>query len=613
MDAWASYKFDPRILKALKKMGFTTPTSIQSRVFPSVLGGKDVMAKSATGSGKTYSVVLPTLHKILINGKREIACIYFVPTDELGNQVFHTISNLIVHCEPYASCYHISETASKQERKKKLSANPSFIVCTPYQLHLSLHDRELSVKNVHTLIFDEADFILTKQASLFEKIRAGYLKGIYQSLMISATLEPIKSPFFHSPVMIEDEKRPDLKEWYIGDKMSSLTNRYLITNHLILGNQGKKILIFCSAPRSAFSLMIMLSELKIPDVAVVSHYYPLLARYDLIDKFNKGDIRIMITDIKATEKVSHNWGKKLDPEGKMAKQFVKVESKVNMDEFNVARGIDFNLVDLVINFEMPDQYEDYVHRIGRTARGIHSGDAILLVSDRNSIWDRLVETRKLEEWKFDPEPVEKFRYRVESIENEIISQNVKTVIQKHIKQEISNAQKIKNHLSTRKLIAVNHLKSTERSGVPEYLLDDEKTPSKPKVQDEEKEGDDEIVRIVKLTKKHFDPLKHNRSGVKQVIEKKRINFAEAKERKIQETEDNRKKLKKERYDKKVKESLPKKEEKRPPREDKPKFVPDPRYFFKKGVVIPPIQSTSDPTPGDKRSRAEDSTSNKKKK
>jgi ATP-dependent RNA helicase DDX56/DBP9 len=576
MEAWAPFKLDARIGSALKKLDYRKPTSVQSQVLPIALAGKDLCAKAATGSGKTYAVVLPTLNKILINDRKDISCIYFIPTTELGNQVTKAIETLLKQCKGYATCFHLVDTMEKVERRKKLKDKPTFLITTPFQLYSSLKDGELNVEGVTTLIFDEADYLMKHNSTLFGKLHTQWLKKIYQSLMISATLEPISSPFFHNPVMIEDGKQPDLKEYYIsGNNLDNSIDTYLVAHHLVQSRPKKKILIFTKDASTAFALLILFNELLVPDVSVVSHYYPLLSRFDIIDNFNSGKIQVLISDLQTNSKSRMVPELKEVSGGKYATMFQESHSNVDFDNFNVARGIDFNQVDLVINYDLPDTVEDYVHRIGRTARGFHSGEAITLVRNlESSVWQKIAE-RNPEKYFVDEKMMEGFRYRVTNIASEVIETNLKRVKTQHIKNEIENAIVLKNHVSRTKIKYGGHIKTNKKDSLPDYLVG--------KVEEETPEQKEEAFHTFTKKRKHYEVLKHSRS--EKVV--KIPNWTVIKEKQKEEDVEKRREHGREKK-RKEREAL---EPKKPIIERKPKFVPNPKFFFKKADPVLDSRST----------------------
>eukprot|EP01080_Neovahlkampfia_damariscottae_P000940 gene940-9848_t len=528
---WTDFGLDDKILYAIKKtLNFYEPTGIQRSVITEALNGKDILAKSATGTGKTAAVLIPTIQKILHSNEDEILSIYLVPSNELGEQINEHFKDLSFYCSKKVSSFHLTESIDKKERKQKLREKPKMIITTPFQLLSSLEKKELNLETVQTIIIDEADFLLSEgNLSSIEKLKTKYLKKvIFQCMMISATLdtELKNSSLLHDPIIIEDKSKPDVFQYFINCKnqMSDgmKVEKMLRLNFLVqFVFKGGKILIFVEQAKTAYSLLILFNQLLIDDVAVLNDSYPILSRSDIIEKFNTDKIRVLITnqDPEFMEKTS---------------QKKKIQEEVDFENFSISRGIDFNRVSAVINYDIPPSFEEYIHRIGRTARSNQIGIAITFLSnyqrvdeedvEKEEIWTQILdhsEEKNIEinEYNLDPENIESFRYRIVGIESEIKGQ-LKNVQLTSIANEIKNSNRIKNKWDSKKTLKHDFLKKSDDELLPYYLAPkneqtDEKLKKagllknlKRRIENEEDEKKEEFAKVNQQKKKRkIDPLK----------------------------------------------------------------------------------------------------------
>ncbi len=337
------------LLKAINKKGYTTPTAIQEKAIPRILERKDVLASAQTGTGKTAGFALPII-QILAQGqrlrRRPVRALVLTPTRELAAQVYAEVKE-------YCSFVDIRSTVifggvNQNPQVAVLRQGVDILVATPGRL-LDLHGQKmLSLAKIEFLVLDEADRMLDM----------GFLRDIRrilelmpdrrQNLLFSATfsreIKRLASGFLNNPVIVEDTPEQATVE-KIDQKVVRVDKgrKTRLIIKLISEGNWKQVLVFTRTKHGANRLSQKLVKAGISASAIhgnksQSH------RTKTLDGFKKATIRVLVaTDI-------------------------------------AARGLDIPLLPHVINYELPNVSEDYVHRIGRTGRAGARGEAISLVS-----------------------------------------------------------------------------------------------------------------------------------------------------------------------------------------------------------------------------------------
>jgi ATP-dependent RNA helicase DDX56/DBP9 len=246
----------------------------------------------------------------------------------------------------------------------------------------------------------------------------------------------------------------------------------LALNYLIqYGFKDGKILVFVSQAKLAYSLLMMLNDLLVDNVVVLNDCYPLLSRSDIIEKFNSGEIKVLITN-QDPEFMKTNFKRIKTSRNKIE----EMEMVSSIEKFNISRGIDFNLVAAVINFDLPPTSDEYIHRIGRTARSNQIGIAISFLNKKekiSDIWQEICENQKKKDVEIVEYPIEKdglenFRYRVVSCYSGI-SGKLKQLQTNLVNNEIKNAIRIKNKWDSKKLMNHDYSKIQQGVSLAEYL------------------------------------------------------------------------------------------------------------------------------------------------
>jgi len=337
------------ILKAVTEQGYDLPSPIQEQAIPAVIQGKDVMAAAQTGTGKTAGFTLPLL-EILSKGERahanQVRALVLTPTRELAAQVAESVSTYSKHL-PLRSAV-VFGGVKINPQMMKLRQGVDILVATPGRLLDLYNQNAVKFKQLEILVLDEADRMLDMGfIHDIKKILAALPKQ-RQNLMFSATfsddIRKLAKGLVNNPVEISVSPRnttaKTVKQWIcpVDKKQKSA-----LLAQLILDNDWKQVLVFSRTKHGANRLSNYLEEKGIKASAIHGNKSQ-GARTKALAGFKDGSIRILVaTDI-------------------------------------AARGLDIDQLPQVVNFDLPNVAEDYVHRIGRTGRAGANGHALSLVS-----------------------------------------------------------------------------------------------------------------------------------------------------------------------------------------------------------------------------------------
>lgn len=337
------------ILDAVAEQGYTTPSPIQAKAIPAVLDGRDVMAAAQTGTGKTAGFTLPILERLSTGTRapaKQVRALILTPTRELAAQIGANIEAYGKHL-PLRSAV-VFGGVKINPQIAKLRGGVDILVATPGRL-LDLHGQKaVNFDALEVLVLDEADRML--DMGFIHDIRRilKTLPAKRQNLMFSATfsqeIRTLAKGMVNDPVEISVTPRNTTAEtvtqWiHPVDK----TRKPALLTHLIHENQWQQVLVFMRTKHGANRLSRQLEDAGI-EAAAIHGNKSQNARTKALDGFKSGEIRVLVaTDI-------------------------------------AARGLDIDQLPQVVNFELPNVAEDYVHRIGRTGRAGASGHAVSLVS-----------------------------------------------------------------------------------------------------------------------------------------------------------------------------------------------------------------------------------------
>ena len=449
---------DDRVLKAIAKLGWCEPTLIQQKAIPLILEGKDVLAKGRTGSGKTGAFVIPVVQKILESKKtsveQSVKALLLAPTRELAGQIYQAVVDLTRSCGRVVRCVDVSTQAGTLEAQKPLLVGdlPDIVVGTPARIlgHLKAGHLNLT-ESLEMIVIDEADLIFSfgHENDLRGILSAG-LPSTYQAVLTSATLTEdvtrLKKLVLHNPVSLklEEPSLPDASQLTQYKITLEQEDKFVLIYALFKLKliQGKTI-IFVNNVDKCYQVKLYLEQFGIP-VCVLNSELPTASRCHIVSQFNKGIYDVIVAS-----------DEKFLIEDQLSKREKDKES-------GVARGIDFQFVANVINFDFPPDIDSYIHRVGRTARGNNKGTALSLIAAReleraNEVEKHLRDKEGLvgsdesesvfKPYQFKIEELDGFKYRAMDAWRSVTRVAVREARLKEIRQEILNSAQLQAHLA----------------------------------------------------------------------------------------------------------------------------------------------------------------------
>lgn len=343
-------------------MRFDTCTPVQEKCIPEILEGHDVLGVAQTGTGKTAAYLLPVLSKLDDGGypKDAINCVIMSPTRELAQQIDQAMQGFGYYLQGVSSVavYGGNDGNRYDQELRSLRMGADVVIATPGRLisHISLGNVDLS--KVSFFILDEADRMLDMGFSEDIKTIAAKLPKTCQTIMFSATMpekiEELAKTLLKNPVEIKlAVSKPAEKikqEAYVCYETQKMT----IIKDIFKAGDLKRVIVFSGSKFKVKQLAASLQQIGVNCGAMHSDLEQ-AERDDVMFKFKSGQYDVLVaTDI-------------------------------------VARGIDIDDIEMVINYDVPHDTEDYVHRIGRTARANRDGRAITFVSEEDQYWFQQIE------------------------------------------------------------------------------------------------------------------------------------------------------------------------------------------------------------------------------
>lgn len=345
------FNFDPRLLEGLDSMGYTKPTPVQQQTIPVILSNRDLIACAQTGTGKTAAYILPILNKIIHTDHRHLNTLVIAPTRELALQIDQQVEGfsyfLGVSSIPV---YGGNDGATWDQQRKAMEQGADIIIATPGRLIALIASGKMNFSHLQHLVLDEADRML--DMGFYDDIVKiiNHLPKNRQTLLFSATMPPrirtLASKILTNPqeVNIAISKPAD----------GIVQQAYIVYDHqknallkqLIKQDEYKSIIIFSNSKENVKKLGSELSRAGLSAQAFHSDLEQ-AEREQIMNRFKSRQLQILIgTDI-------------------------------------LSRGIDVDGIGLVINYDTPHDAEDYVHRIGRTARAERTGVAVTFVNEKD--------------------------------------------------------------------------------------------------------------------------------------------------------------------------------------------------------------------------------------
>ena len=342
---------DPRILEGIDAMGYENATPVQQQVMVPILEGKDIIAAAQTGTGKTAAFLLPLLHRLLTSPHHagDINAMIIVPTRELAIQIAESIEGLSYFTDVSSiAVYGGGDGNSFVTEKKALTSGVDIVVCTPGRMIAHLNMGYVKLKGLKYLVLDEADRMLDMGFSDDLSKIVTFLPALRQNLLFSATMPAkmrvLAKKLLHDPIEINIaiSKPPEqiVQKAFIVYEAQKVP----IIIDMLSSKKFSKVIVFCSKKLNVKQLTLKLKHANLA-VAEIHSDLDQKSREQYLQDFRNQKINILVaTDV-------------------------------------LSRGIDIDDIDLVINYDVPNDGEDYIHRIGRTARAATSGTAFTLVSE----------------------------------------------------------------------------------------------------------------------------------------------------------------------------------------------------------------------------------------
>lgn len=349
---FTDFGFDDDLMDGIESMGYKTATPVQAAVIPHILDGKDIIAAAQTGTGKTAAFLLPLIQNILwhTNNDNQVNAMVIVPTRELAVQIVQILEGVSYYTP--ISCIAVYGGGSGDTfaiEKKALSHGVDVVVCTPGRMISHLNMGYVKMQDMKYLVLDEADRML--DMGFYEDIVKiiSHAPKERQNLMFSATMPPairkLANTILKNPeeINIAISRPPDKMKQ--GAFIVYDEQKIPLVKHILKEKEYNSVLIFCSSKQSVKQLTKDLKKQKLPADEIHSDLEQ-EQREQVLINFKSKQLKILVaTDI-------------------------------------LSRGIDIEDIELVINYDVPHEGEDYIHRIGRTARAASTGTAYTFINDK---------------------------------------------------------------------------------------------------------------------------------------------------------------------------------------------------------------------------------------
>lgn len=347
---FSEFDFDERLQEGISASGYLQATPVQEKVIPHILAGKDIIASAQTGTGKTAAFLLPLINKIISQpvNHHSITALVIVPTRELAIQIAQHLEGLSYFTSISSiAVYGGGDGNAFVQEKKALASGADIVVCTPGKMMAHIKMGYVKMSDLKYLVLDEADRML--DMGFFDDIMfiINHLPAKRQNLLFSATM-PMKIRELARKILVDPvevnvsiSKPPDKivqQVFLVYDEQ-----KIPLIVHLLQQKEFKSVLIFCSSKLMVKKLTQTLKRNHVKADEIHSDLEQ-ERREEVLNRFKSRRLPVLVaTDI-------------------------------------ISRGIDIDNIDLVINFDVPHDGEDYVHRVGRTARAEAEGTAYTLVN-----------------------------------------------------------------------------------------------------------------------------------------------------------------------------------------------------------------------------------------
>lgn len=347
----------PELVRAVQDQRYETPTPIQAQGIPVALEGRDLIGCAQTGTGKTAVFVLPILHRLRTGPAHRLRALILVPTRELAAQVSRSVLNYGRHLQLKSAV--VFGGVGLEPQQQKLRQGVDLLVATPGRLLDHLERRNVDLRNLEIFVLDEADRMLDMGFIRDVRKIVRKLPSERQTMLFSATMpeaiRQLAKEILKEPVLVEVSRRSTPAEGIrqVVCPVGVPHKRHLL-RHLLAEEKMLQTLVFTRTKHGANKLSEFLEKSGHP-VAAIHGNKSQSARMQALESFRRGRVGILVaTDV-------------------------------------ASRGLDVNGISHVVNFDVPHSPEDYVHRIGRTARAGREGSALTLMSPEERPLVRAIE------------------------------------------------------------------------------------------------------------------------------------------------------------------------------------------------------------------------------
>jgi ATP-dependent RNA helicase RhlE len=344
------YRIAPEIKANLAEKEFKRPTDIQFKTIPHVLGGEDVLAIAQTGTGKTAAFAIPIIHLLMERGGRRkdgVRCLVMAPTHELALQITAVFESLTKNTG--ITAFALIGGVDQDPQIKQLQLGVDVLVATPGRIFDMVNQQHLNLSNAGILVLDEADHMLDlgfyKDITDLIRFLPSKRQTLYFSATINQKIKKLAYSLVHNPIRIQiSPKNPVAKNVIHRVAFIGMDDKRFFLERMVGENPESKILVFVRTKVRAERVLKAMGRVSIKAVTI-------------------------------------HTGKNQDEREEAMRLFVSGEIKIMIATDVSARGIDIENVEFVVNYDLPDKPENYVHRVGRTGRGNHKGHAFSYCSD----------------------------------------------------------------------------------------------------------------------------------------------------------------------------------------------------------------------------------------
>lgn len=339
------YRIATELKRALDEKGFKKPTDIQFKAIRPILEGSDVLAVAQTGTGKTAAFAIPVLHKLMYvknkPGQRQAKCLVMVPTRELALQIAKVFRELGKYTKLKTTA--LVGGVDQEHQIEQLTNGTDVLIATPGRMFDLLHQQKLDLNKTEILVLDEADLLLDygfiKDIQDVIKFLPDYRQTLFFSATINKEIKDIAYSIVRNPIRIQiSPQDPVSKNITHFVAFVEMDDKRFFLERLVVEHPEAKILIFVRTKVRVERVTAAMRRIGIEALFIHSAKEQ-ADRTEVMQKFGSGEVRLLITT-----------------------------------DLN-ARGVDIPNVDYVVNYDLPDEPENYVHRVGRTGRGMAKGTA----------------------------------------------------------------------------------------------------------------------------------------------------------------------------------------------------------------------------------------------